>query len=283
MHQELHLLPVKDKLQVALWQITATVSQANKHIFLTHGTLSNKKVMLGLADCLTQKGYTCWLLEWRNHGSSPKTKSKKYSFEDLAKEDFKTALDFLIEQQGITTFDCITHSGGGILLTLFLIHFPAYQQAIKSIVLFACQSFGAVTSRTKYWQIKLGKYGSYLLGGLPARLMASEESEPHFFMNQWYDWNLTGNFLAKDGTDYRQQMSKINLPILAIAGGGDHFIAPPAGCQAFLEAFANDQNQFLVASKANGYQEDYTHSRVLHSRSASVEIYPLVLAWLERY
>ncbi|MEO0585318.1 MAG: alpha/beta hydrolase, partial [Bacteroidota bacterium] len=71
--------------------------------------------------------------------------------------------------------------------------------------------------------------------------------------------------------------------IFAICGAGDQFIAPPVGCQQFLAAFDNPQNQFLLCAKAHGFTENYNHSRILHSRTASREIYPLVLDWIHHH
>lgn len=248
---------------------------------MTHGTFSTRRVLLGIVDYLTQQGYTCWVLEWRNHGDSPAT-TALFNFEDLAKEEIKAAFDFLIQQKGIKVFDCITHSGGGIILTMALLYFPVYQSHITTITFFACQAFRAAYSITNKIKIQLGKSVSSLLGYIPARLMASEESESHYLMQQWFDWNLSGQFVSQDGKDFQKEMSGITIPIFSISGAGDTFIAPPSGCRAFLEAFANNQNQFLVAGKINNFEEDYTHSRVLHSRAASREIYPLVLNWLQQ-
>ena len=44
------------------------------------------------------------------------------------------------------SLDCITHSGGGLCLTMVLINQPQYQAKINSMTLFCCQSFGAGTT-----------------------------------------------------------------------------------------------------------------------------------------
>lgn len=282
MDKRYHLIPVNPTTQIALWEIKCREKPSDKHIFLTHGTFSNRKVLNGIVDYLTKQHYTCWVLEWRNHGASPKTNNSSFDFEDLAKEEIKTVFDFLITEQRIRKWDCITHSGGGIILTLALLHFPKYQTYISSITFFACQAFGAKATAINGLKIRLGKQLGRLLGYIPARLMASEEQESYYLMQQWFDWNLAAQFLGKNGRNYKQEMSNIKIPIFSISGAGDTFIAPPSGCRAFLAAFANDQNQFLLASKSNGFEENYTHSRILHSRTASQELYPLVLAWLQQ-
>jgi len=45
--EQLIKLTTKDHKEIALWKINSTIEN-NKHIFLTHGTFSNKKIMLGM-------------------------------------------------------------------------------------------------------------------------------------------------------------------------------------------------------------------------------------------
>jgi len=99
-------------------------------------------------------------------------------------------------------------------------------------------------------------------------------------MKQWFDWNLSNNFIGENGKDYRLEMPKIKIPILAIGGTGDKFIAPISGCKNFLSRFKNPNNKFLSCGRANGYAEDYNHSRLIYSRNSEREIYPKVLQWL---
>jgi predicted alpha/beta hydrolase len=283
LQETLHLLPINSNTSFALWEITSQRDLEQPSIFLTHGTFSTKKVLNGIVEYFTQKGYTCWVMEWRNHGSSPKVSNEPFDFEDLAKDEIRLTLEYLIHQKGIRQLDCITHSGGGIILTIALLHFPDYQQYISKVTFFACQAFGASINFSNRIKIQLGKYLTGLIGRIPARLMASEESESYYMMKQWFDWNITTKFENRTGRDYKKEMEKICIPIFSISGKGDTFIAPPSGCASYLKAFDNPQNKFLLASQSAGFQEDYTHSRIIHSRTASQDIYPLVLEWFQDY
>jgi len=80
--------------KLALWKVTSPKSSSTKNIFLTHGTFSNKKICSAIAAYLIQNGYTCYILEWRNHGSSSKIDAA-YNFERIGKQDVQTALDYL--------------------------------------------------------------------------------------------------------------------------------------------------------------------------------------------
>lgn len=282
LNEKLIKIQTKDGEQIALWKITAATSSMHQHIFLGHGTFSNKKVCMGIAAFLVEQGYTCWIVEWRNHGESPQPK-QHFNYETIALYDFLAAFDFLFEVEKIQSLSCITHSGGGICLSMFLIRNPQYIPKIERIALFGCQSFGAADSLTNYTKIFLGKYLTALTQQIPAEKKGlGDHNENYFLMKQWFDWNLSKQFNGADNFDYLKSMPLVTTPILSICAKGDTFIAPVKGCKAFLNGFKNPKNKLLFCSKENGYLEDYDHSRILHSSSAKKEIWPIVLNWIQQ-
>jgi predicted alpha/beta hydrolase len=252
----------------------------NKHIFLTHGTFSNRKICNGIASYLTEKGFTCWIMEWRNHGKSSKSK-KKFNFETIAKYDVKSTFEFLFNNQNLTNIDCLTHSGGGIILIMFLINNPKYNLRINTITLFGVQAFGAGEKLSNKIKILSSKFLTALVGKVPSKTAGStEHSESYYTMKQWFDWNLNKNFIGVNGFDYLSNMNKIKVPILSVCAKGDNFIAPKIGCEKFLNAFENDANKLLFVSKENGNLENYNHSRILKSQNSKKELYPKVEQWI---
>lgn len=276
-------LRTKDQEEIALWKIVGEKSDSTKNIFLTHGTFSNRKVCMGITSFLLEKGYTCWILEWRNHGDSPSVK-RPFNFETIALYDFAAVFEYLFQTLRIAALDCITHSGGGLCLTMFLIDQPQYQAKINSMSLFCCQSFGAGTTWTSYLKLWVGKSLTALIGYLPGqKLKLGDHNETYYTMKQWFDWNLSQNFVGANNKDYLAEMPNLRIPILSICAQGDTFIAPVEGCRRFLAAFQNPKNKLLICSKENGYLEDYNHSRILHSRNAKKEIWTKVLGWMENF
>lgn len=89
---------------------------------------------------LAQHHYTCYILEWRNHGDSEQT-SKPFDFETIAIYDIKAVFDHLCHQLNITHIHAITHSGGGICLTMFLCRYRQFVPYVRSMTLVACQAF----------------------------------------------------------------------------------------------------------------------------------------------
>lgn len=220
-------------------------------------------------------------MEWRNHGHSPTIKGV-YNFETIGKEDIQCAFKYLFEKEKISVIDCVTHSGGGISVTINLIEYPENIQRIKRMVFFGCQAFGGGNSIGNRIKLRGGKWISSLLGYIPATKIGRPHNENYTFMKQWLDWNISTQFLNGTGKDFKLEMPKIRIPILSISGKGDKFVAPSSGCREFLDCFKNPDNQFLHCGKATGFAEDYDHSRLIYSRSAEKEIYPRVLEWLER-
>jgi len=278
--EELHLIETADTETIALWKVTNNPSNKNQSIFLTHGTFSDKRICLGIAKHFAELGYTCWIMEWRNHGASHKT-NKAFNFETIGLFDIKAALHHLRNNLGIEKVSCITHSGGGICLTMFLIKNPSFLSMIHRISFFGCQAYGAATSRRNYWQIVGIKYMTRLLGVSPATKNGRPHDETYYTMKQWYDWNLDKHFKGADDFDYLPKMKSVTIPILSICAKGDPFVAPKEGCAAFLAGFKNPINKLVYCAKDAGFLEDYDHSRIMLSRNAAKELWPVVREWIE--
>lgn len=312
--ESLNLVTTKDGEQIAVWKVVDSAQKSiaadrsvtkAQNVLLTHGTFSDKRVCLGIAKYLVKLGHTCYIMEWRGHGSSPIPKNK-FNFETIASYEIDATLHYLFDELKLDNLHCVTHSGGGICLTMLLIQeklaqnmldSTLYNDKINSISMFACQAYGAVLNPKSYARILLTKSITRLLGYLPAKpFKLGTINESYHTMSQWYNWNLNQNFktsLAKQDSnqyskgaknfDYRQHMSKIKTPIYAISAKGDHFIAPPRGCQLFLNDFNNPANVFREFSTNNGDLEDYNHSRIIMSRNAVEEVWPTVADWIEKY
>ena len=339
MTENLTLVTTKDKVQIAVWEIfdnqkthqcsnvdtnngstkndTVKNNTANQgqNIFLTHGTFSDKNTCLRIAEYLAELGHHCYIMEWRGHGASSLPKDK-FNFETVATYDFAATFDYLFNELKLSNLHCVTHSGGGACLTMFLIQNPHYIAKINSISMFACQVYGAIVNPKNYFKIVAAKIFTRIVGYIPAKkLNMGPINESHHTMNQWYEWNLCKNFHSSfieqkdidaagvkdsafdnhnrqrnaiqltddDCFDYRQYMAKITTPIYAISAKGDKFISPSQGCQSLFNDFSNPDNVFREYSIINGDLDDYTHSRILNSRPAAKEIWPTVTAWIDKH
>lgn len=279
-----HFLKTTDNVNIALWETQPKTQPSQQYIFLTHGAFSTHKICLGIAEFLANMGYRCFILEWRNHGASEKIKHD-FDFETVALYDIKTAFDYLYNNLNIKQLHCITHSGGGICLTMFLIRYPHYKTHIKSMTLVACQAFALINHRLDFMPLYLAKTLTKIIGFIPARLFKlGTENESYATMSLWFDWNLTGRFLSRDKSlNYREKMSDIDIPILSICAFGDKKIAPVRACQVFLQSFENTKNRLAIFGVDYGHLENYSHGRILLSRHASQEVWQEIVSWIEQH
>ena len=305
MTQTRNLVTTKDGEQIAVWKIVDSASHPiikPQNIFLTHGTFSDKQTCLKIAEYLASLGYYCYIMEWRGHGDSSMPK-EQFNFETVATYDYEATFRYFFEELKLDNLHCVTHSGGGIGLIMFLIQNSNYINKTNSISMFACQAYGAASKPISHAKIIAAKILTRLLGRIPARkLKMGPCNESYYTMNQWYNWNLQKNFKSSfltqnafdksntdtsntnnDPLDYRQQMPNITIPVYAISARGDTFISPTHGCQMLFDDFKNPANVFREYSLSSGDLDDYTHSRIMISRNAATEIWPTVANWIERH
>lgn len=311
----LNLVTTEDDEKIAVWQVIDGIKNSSatddnvaadnsiakaQNILLTHGTFSDKHTCLKIAAYLASLGHHCYIMEWRGHGHSSVPK-EKFNFETIATYDFEATFRYLFDELELDNLHCVTHSGGGVGLTMFLVQHPLYVTKINSISMFACQAYGAVINYQNHIKILAVKLFTQLFGYIPAKkLKMGPINESYYTMNQWYGWNLNKDFKSSvpqqssiyqknqhlrydESFDYRQYMPKITTPIYAISAKGDNFISPTDGCKLFFDAFDNPDNVFREYSISNGDLDDYTHSRIMISRNAAKEIWPTVVAWIDKH
>lgn len=285
-NKKLHILETEDRGEFALWEISNRKDSLTKKeaIFLSHGAFSDKTVCMGIAGYLASHGYVCFILEWRGHGASPKT-HVPFNFETVALYEYKAAFNYICNHLNISSLHCVTHSGGGLCLTMFLINHSEYLNLIQTITFVACQAFGAVNSPFDFLKLLSAKLVVKSLGQIPAsKFKLGRVNETYYTMRPWFNWNLNQNFISdfKD-IDYRKFMASIRVPIYSICGTGDKFIAPVKGCHEYLETFENENNIFREFGLSNNNLENYSHSRIALSQNAAKEVWPTILQWIDKH
>ena len=100
-------------------------------------------------------------------------------------------------------------------------------------------------------------------------------------MDQWLEWSLSGRWFGAENFDYTQKLSAVHLPSLSIAASADQSIAPVSGCEKLHNWLGGSDKTFKVFGQREGYREDYTHARIVSSRNASVDVWPVVRQWMD--
>ncbi|WP_160288463.1 alpha/beta fold hydrolase [Pseudomonas knackmussii] len=267
-----------DGLHLALYRIGAADGLP---VILTHGTFSNYRSCLGLANFLAARGFACWIFDWRGHGASDNG-DFRHSFDEVAAHDVPAVLDAVHQRSSQPAQFWIGHSGGGLIASMWAARNPAQaRERMRGLVLLGSQATAAAERPLHRWAIHA--YDWLLRGRRTApqqRKRIGPETESARLMRQWCQWNLRARFQGEDGFDYLHGLAGLRLPVLGLAGSGDRFIAPASGCQTLVRAFDAGDASFRLCGNATGFREDYSHNRLVLSRNASLELWPLIADWM---
>ncbi len=249
-------------------------------VVLTHGTFSNAKLCEQLARFLQDAGFDSWVLEWPRHGQSARG-GPVWSYERLALHEVQATLDTVRETTGREALFWIGHSAGGVLPFIHLARNPGDDARFLGIVTMGSQTTHAGPGVLGMMKLGAGLLLTNVMGRASGKALGlGPEDETRPLMNQWFRWNLSGRWLGADGFDYLDALMHVRVPTLCLAGAGDDFIAPVAGCRRLFDALGSDDKTFLTCSKEDGFREDYGHTRLIASRSAREELWPRLAPWL---
>jgi pimeloyl-ACP methyl ester carboxylesterase len=158
---------------------------------------------------------------------------------------------------------------------------PEACQDVKGVVTLASQATEAAGTPSARLRIVGAAALNNVLGYLPGPALGlGPEREYRGVMNQWFRWNWTGRWLGRDGFDYAEALRGVDVPLLSLAGAGDRFIAPVHGCHRLYELAGSHDKRFVVCGKDSGFAEDYGHTRIIASRAAWQQIWPMIPHWM---
>lgn len=254
-------------------------------VILLHGSFSNRRFWfspkgIGLGATLARAGFDVWIPEMRGHGLSPRNQAYRHNrVADYARYDLPVLGAFVHEKSGQKPH-WLGHSLGGITLAAALGGEYLTDEHVASVAL-----FGSQVSRT-WWPLKIPPVewsGRFLLKRFAhisgSRLKRGPEDEPIGLALEVLRWNgLFGGFRDRD-SDWWAGLAQVQVPLLAVAGAGDHQ-DPVWACRKLFDQFGSSQREFLVLGKAQGLSEDFGHVQMLVSRQAQQDVWPQVERWL---
>lgn len=252
-------------------------------VLLTHGTFSNANSCLGLAGYLASTGFRCWVLEWRGHGESGAA-PRRTTFDSVAELDVPAALQAVLERVGPSPVFWVGHSGGALIGAMWAArNVDLAHSRLRGLVMLSAQACRAGVSLRGRLMVRGMGLLVRLTRSAPGPLLGvgPEPENPHM-MRQWCRWNIEGKFSGEDGFDYPAALKKLQIPVLALSGVGDTLIAPQDGCRLLANGFGGQDITFHPCGTETGFSEDFTHDRLLLSKPASLEIWPMLAAWMEK-
>jgi pimeloyl-ACP methyl ester carboxylesterase len=263
---------------------------------------------VSLAAYLHDRGYDVWVPELRGDPGShhpSKTAARAYTFDDIAHHDVPAFVSQILEFTGEDQLFWVGHSMGGMLLYTALTQDPsriAAGVAISSPVSFEhpigthkmirplgflLHGNGRLTSP------HLGKIGVTLgLGKLAESIVSTKDSMrremlhglahhvlwtlPKPMAHQAIQWIRSHDLATLDGEPW---VEPADTPMLVMAGPKDHIISEPdaaKACDVYTDC------DYIQLSEAGGFSHDYGHIDPVLGRMAQIEVYPIVLQFLER-
>ncbi|TBU97636.1 alpha/beta fold hydrolase [Phytopseudomonas dryadis] len=256
-------------------------------VILLHGSFSNRRfwyspTCIGLGPFLARAGFDVWIAEMRGHGLSPRNQAYRSNcVADYARYDLPAIAAF-VHEQNPQKAHWIGHSLGAITLAAALGGAYLEQARMASVAL-----FGAQVSRV-HWPLKIPPlaWGARLLlrrfsvlSG--ARLKRGPEDEPIGIALESLRWHRLFGRFADAERDWWSGLREVRLPLLAVTADGDRQ-DPPWACRALFEQFAGASGAFVSLGRAQGFAHDYDHVGMLVSKGAQIEVWPLVLRWLNQ-
>ncbi len=254
-------------------------------VVLIPGAFSNHAFWLGtkgtgFARALASAGREAWVLDPRGQGESQKpSRAQRWDFRDWIVHDVPAIVE-AAAAGGRRAF-LAGHSAGGAAALAARAASPALRETVLGLVVLATPA--PVLGPARRLGAAMVRGMSLAFGRFPARRLrlGAEDELPHV-MAQWMLWNLRGRWGWEGGPDLLDELAGVDVPTLAAAGSGDRVFAPPALCRRLLDRLGAPEKTFREFGTRTGCSEDFSHAGLVVSRAASREVWPELLAWMER-
>jgi predicted alpha/beta hydrolase len=255
-------------------------------VILAPGTFSNWSFWLGtrgtgFARYLAERGFEAWVVDFRGHGQSQRpAPGQAWNFDDWGRLDLPAVITH-VAASGRRPL-VVGHSAGGASTLAAVAGDARVRHDVAALVVLATplpwlQRWRRVAAHAL-------RLASRHLRAFPARLLRlGPEDELPGVMAQWMEWNLSGHWTGRDGTDYAAALGAVDLPLLFIAGAGDQRFAPPHACRGLFDLIGSSDKLFVLAGLDTGFSRDYGHVDLVVSREARAEIWPLMADWLHAH
>jgi len=273
-----------------------------------------------LAQYLNKKGYDCWLISllgaesWSTKGLTGKV-SCDFDFDTFVGQDIPCSIEYILSKTGKKKIHWIGHSMGGMLLYAFVIRWGneriasgitlgspvRFSSADRHIKIIAGSDFFLKNFRVLHLNL-LAKVTAPLTGIFKTRLITHQMNPKNVdfklirrakfnavtpistkLLRQFQIWVKNDEFKSlKNGLNYRENLDKIKIPVLVVAGKKDK-MARLKDVQFAYERISSGDKKYIELSREGGLSEDYGHIDMVFGKVAPEEVFPLLLDWIDSH
>jgi pimeloyl-ACP methyl ester carboxylesterase len=271
-----------------------------------------------LTAMLADSGFDAWALDLRGHGDARFTEAGRrqqhgWSIDDYGRYDLHAAISHIREMTGHEKIAIIGHSMGGMVAAAYNGHHG--DDALSALVVVGSPiSFvstdilsrlgPAGLSLASLWRSigsqTFAKLSSRMPDALPVHgegiLYTAKNMAPRMrrFMldrvvspvsreelGQLKNTLKQQRFTSLDGAlDYESLLSGMDIPLLAIGGGGDK-VVPIDAVAAWVDHVGSADETFIEMSESQGHAADYGHLDLVLGDAAREEVLNPIVSWIE--
>ena len=271
-----------------------------------------------LTAMLADSGFDAWTMDLRGHGDARFTEAglrqrHGWSIDDYGRYDLHAAISHIQAVTGHEKIAIIGHSMGGMVAAAYNGHHG--DDALSALVVVGSPISFASTdllrrlgpaglSLGSLWQSigsqTFAKLSSRMPDALPLHgegiLYTAKNMAPRMrrFMLDRIASPVSREelvhlksilkqqrFTSRDGTlDYESLLSGMDIPLLAIGGGGDK-VVPIGAVAAWVGHVGSTDETFIEMSESQGHAADYGHLDLVLGDVAREEVLNPIVSWIE--
>lgn len=262
-------------------------------ILMLHGLGSNGDTFIkeghGLANYLSEKGFSCYVPDLVAHGRSWPNLSRRleHSVHDVITSDLPRIVEEILRELGDKPLFLIGQGFGSIQLLSAYARSELLQSQVQGFVHFNARRSVSISAEehkagSRWWWRSFMPALSVLRGDVPLH-WTRHGSQPE--LRSWYrtflNWS-EGEWLdEQDQYDYGAALRQLTLPpSLYFATRSQSYLTHLSDVREFMRELGPHNGRLMILGKGDGNLRNYPGQSILQHDDAWVDHFPVVLDWL---
>jgi predicted alpha/beta hydrolase len=234
---------------------------------------------------LNEAGLRTLALDFRGHGDSGPNASRggKWSYDDLVREDVPALCHAVRERWPGDRLTLVGHSLGGHVslasVSSSLVE-PDAMVVLATNIWLRSEEPNPILYAKKAAMVRFCEVATRARGFFPARAFGlGSDDEAAGLTYGWTGWWNRDRWTSDDeSVDYLSTMSRIRIPILAIASAGDRYLCTAAGAARFIKRAPAGNTTFEVVRRSDTGDTAPDHMQLVTTRAAA-SVWPRIAAF----